>query len=486
MLSWVIPRRRDFAGIGRGRRHGRGVKWKLLLPAAVFLLPACTPDPPGPALGTIYNAAARQSHVDRNPIIVIPGILGTRLVEREHGRVVWGRLGSGAVDHASPEGMRWMALPMSAGEASDDGVTTDGVLGEMEIAWGLDFRFKAYSGMLAAFGLGGYLDPSQPGMNAINYGDDHFTCFQFAYDWRRSCAENAALLGAFIEEKRRYVARERRRLYGSSAPVKFDIAAHSMGGLVARYYLRYGKRPLDPGGRMPVTWAGARHVEKLIVVGTPNGGSVYAFRDLAEGFKLGPMLPRIPAAVIGTMPSVYELLPPEGDGAVIDEHSRPLPYYDVAVWEQRGWGLLDPAHADDLKTLMPRVPDAKERRQRARAYLAGMLRNARAFHRAINSQSPPPRGLDLYSFAGDAEPTASRVQVSAGRGLRLIDWIPGDNSVTRASVLRDLRGPGQASRRLETPIPWTASYFVFSDHVRMTSDPAFVDNVLHLLLERPR
>jgi pimeloyl-ACP methyl ester carboxylesterase len=461
------------------------VKYLIIL-AIIMHLIGCVQPPTAPELGSIYNSAARQSHVDRNPIIVIPGILGSRLMESKTGQVVWGRFGSGAIDHNSADGMRSIALPLSASAWPRDDVQADGVLSELELAWGFHFRFKAYSQMLAAFGAGGYLDPALAGRNGIDYGKEHFTCFQFAYDWRRSCAENAALLGKFIEEKRRYVAKERLRLYNSTAPVKFDLCAHSMGGLIARYHLMYGDRPLATDGENPVTWAGARHVEKLIVVGTPNGGSVYPMHDIIKGFRLSPLVPGFTAASIGTMPSVYELLPPETDGAIIDEHSRPIPYYDPAEWQRRGWGLMNPAYAADLATLMPDIADPAERQQRARAHLAKLLRNARAFHRAINRDARLPRGLQFHSFAGDAVKTSSRIQVSASGEMEMIDWIPGDGSVTRASVLRDVRKPHQSAQKLRSPIPWTHSYFVFTDHIAMTADPAFVDNVLHLLLERPQ
>ncbi len=258
-----------------------------------------------------------------------------------------------------------------------------------------------------------------------------------------------------------------------------------MGGLVARYYLMYGSRPLNGTGEMPVTWAGARHVDKLIVVGTPNGGSVYPFKDLVEGFKLSPILPRFQAAVIGTMPSTYELLPPGSGAPLIDEHSQPIDYYDVAQWESRNWGLLDPEQDEVLASLMPEVGDPGQRRSRARGHLQKMLRNARAFHTALSCACRPPAGLELHAFVGDAVQTGSRVQVGADGKMEIIDWIAGDGSVTRPSVLRDLRRPDEMSQRLKSPIPWTGTHFVFSDHVKMTADPAFVDNVLHLLLERP-
>lgn len=448
------------------------------------LLPGCRPMLPSPDLGGIYSAAARQEHLDRNPIIVIPGILGSRLID-DRGRVVWGAFGAGAVDPSSAEGRRLIALPMSSSGWPRDEVKADGALEQLKVSLGFNFKFSAYSGMLRAFGAGGYLDPASADLSKIDYGPGHYTCFQFGYDWRRSCAENAALLGRFIEEKRRYVQQERFKRHGLRGDVKFDIVAHSMGGLVARYFLMYGSAPLSAEGNMDVTWAGAKHVEKLVMVGTPNGGSVYPLQQLHEGYKLARLLPRIDAAVIATMPSTYELLPRAEDAAIIDEHSRPIDVDDPAVWKDRQWGLCDPSQDAVLQDLLPDVPDPESRQKIALEHLAKMLRNGRAFHRAMDRSSRPPAEVEIHGFAGDAVLTGSRVQVSSEGKLDVIDWIPGDGSVTRKSMLMDQRTAAEAGQRLKSPIPWTGTQFVFSDHLRMTRDPAFVDNVLYLLLEKP-
>ncbi|MDE0835441.1 MAG: hypothetical protein OSA84_03720 [Akkermansiaceae bacterium] len=57
--------------------------------------------------------------------------------------------------------------------------------------------------------------------------------------------------------------------------------------------------------------------------------------------------------------------------------------------------------------------------------------------------------------------------------------------MTRKSMLGDKRDATQAGQRLRSSIPWSDVNFVSSDDKGMTRDPAFVDNVLHLLLERP-
>lgn len=454
-----------------------------ILAAGLFaiLVTGCGQTARTPDLGGIYSAAAKGSVSERNPIIVIPGLLGSRLVDGD-GRVVWGEFGGDAIDLKSAAGRRALALPISGREWPKDGVRPDGALEKVTVSAGFDFRFNAYSGMLRAFGVGGYLDE---GLGEIDYGADHFTCFQFGYDWRRSCAENAVLLGRLIEAKRRYVSEERFKRTGRREEVKFDIVAHSMGGMIARYYAMYGARPLSGNGVMPVTWSGARGLGKLVMVGTPNDGSIYPLQQLREGHKLAILLPKIPAAVVGTMPSMYELLPRAEAESVIDVHSNPIPVFQVEIWQSQRWGLADPDQDVTLAELLPAVDEPEKRHQLAMGHLEKMLSNARAFHRAMGVDSIPPASFQIHAFAGDAVSTGSRAQVGEDGVPEIIDWIPGDGVVTRRSMLMDRRGKNDATGRLRGPIRWTHSQFVFSDHQKMTSDPAFVDNVLHLLLERP-
>jgi hypothetical protein len=50
----------------------------------------------------------------------------------------------------------------------------------------------------------------------------------------------------------------------------------------------------------------------------------------------------------------------------------------------------------------------------------------------------------------------------------------------------DERTGAQWFPHLVTPIDWSQVTFLFSDHLGMTKDPAFADNVLYYLLESPK
>ena len=145
-------------------------------------------------------------------------------------------------------------------------------------------------------GAGGYRDEALGMAGEVDYGDNHFTCFQFAYDWRRDNVENARRLHDFIKEKQQYVRQQYKQHFGiDKHDIKFDIAAHSMGGLITRYFLMYGNQDLPDDGSLPeLNWQGAELVERVILVGTPNSGSADTFLNLVQGDQLAPLLPYLP------------------------------------------------------------------------------------------------------------------------------------------------------------------------------------------------
>ena len=374
-----------------------------------------------------------------------------------------------------------------------DDVRTAGVLDRLTVnLLGFPVELRAYFRLLGILGVGGYRDESLGRSGAVDYGEDHYTCFQFDYDWRRDIVENAQRLHEFILTKRRYVQDERKNRFGATnGDVKFDIVAHSMGGLVARYFLRYGSADLPADGSIaPVTWAGARSVDRAILVGTPNAGSVNALLQLVKGAKYAPILPTYPPALIGTMPSVYQLLPRSRHRVVVNLNNVDEPIADILdpeLWVRLGWGLASYEQERVLRTLLPDESDVTVRRRIALEHQRKCLKRAKQLHAALDTQAVPPESLRLYLFAGDAEHTNEVVGVDLNTGdVRVVKSGLGDGTVLRASALMDERVGGLWQPRLVSPIEWTQVSFLFTDHLGMTKDPAFYDNVLFLLLESQR
>ncbi len=453
---------------------------------------ACFRAALSPDLGELYNKSIQQSAPTRNPVIVIPGVLGSNLVDSTTGKSIWGAWDGEFANPKIDKEARLIALPLDLSLDPfnlEDSVTNAGALERIKLrVFGFPVGFQAYAQLLVTLGAGGYIDQTMASSqgNSINYGDEHFTCFQFDYDWRKSNAVNAAKLDKFIKEKKKYIENEyRRRFKIEPKEIKFDIVAHSMGGLLSRYYLRYGSQPLNLEGPLPVlNWAGAKHVDKLITVGTPNLGSLHSFQSLLEGRKDSFFLPFYSPVLMGSFPSLYELLPRNSDAPLsVKGKERQLDLYDPRVWDKYNWGLL--SSDQHLEVLLPNIKTQDQRRKLAKKHLSRLLRHAKRFHQTLDIKAKPPKDLSIYLFTGDANPTAEKGHINKYGELSFTKHSPGDGIVTRKSALADKRDVKSNEPKLVSPIDWTGVYFIFEDHLGLIKDNTFSDNLLYLLLERP-
>ena len=472
---------------------------RAFLGGAAAALSACASEPAAPDLGRIYANVAQLKDEARRPVITIPGTLGSRLRDRETDQLIWGGPNALSLAPSSDAAIRAIALPIGAPETPlrqlRDTVRPDGVVRTAYASiLGAVIQLDIYSGIIKTLIAGGY-DFRETREAEIAERDVNLDAFEFPYDWRRDIVEAAQDLAYFIDRKRAQVAEERRRVLGhSDAPIVFDLVAHSMGTLVARYYLMYGAQDLPADGSLPeLTWEGAKNLGVVVFIAPPNFGSVLSVDNLVNGRSFGPFQPFYPAALLGTHVSTYQLFPRTRHGRVQSPaEPGPLDMFDVETWKRFRWGLVgtDPDAERIRAVLLPDEQDPARRMALAEAHLAKTLRRAAQFQAAMDRELIYPPEVDVYLVVGGGFQTPATTEIDPETGAStIVGFEEGDGIVLRASSLADERqGLGtREGARLVTPIRGERSTLLLpSEHVEITRSPVFGDNLLFWLLEDER
>ncbi len=436
-------------------------------------------------IGDETRKAFQYEGIERNPVIVIPGIFGSRLVEPESKKIVWGLFtGNEMIANFSNDQIRMISLPMAEGKTLaelKDKVVPVGPLDVVNVrVLGLPIHVNGYRDMINALESAGY-----NGEGCREDDGNYETLFTFGYDWRRDISETAKELDDFIAKKKAYLQKKYEELYGiKDYDVKFDIVAHSMGGLITRYYLRYGGEGLPEDGSMPaVTWQGARNIRKVIIVGTPNAGYLDAFTELLEGMVFAPGAPKIQPAVLGTFVSLYEMMPLKTMDMVVGANNESVDLYDPELWVRMKWGMADPRQDKVLVKLLPAAKSAEERRAIAIDHLKKCLKRSRQFMDSIRFDADPPEEVALHLFLGESILTNAVASVDENTGkVKVTKQLPGDGKVTAKSALFNERQPDDSRLFMKSPIRWNSVTFLFAAHMGITNDPVFVINMIYALL----
>ncbi len=410
----------------------------VVLVAVSLVSTACISARRTPNLEKIFASA--RIRTGKRPVIVIPGILGTELINPKTGRTVW------------PSAFRTDedALPISPNlEANRDDLVPGKILETLRLARILP-EVYVYRDLLDA--LRRYAGYRQAAWDDPGSDGDRDAFYVFAYDWRRDNVVNAR---ALVQHMQRLKERLQR------PDLKFNIVAHSMGGLIARYAAMYGDADLPPEGVTPhPTWLGAAHISKIVMIGTPNEGSADAFATLVEGYSMTeglrrrvPLLNKLSAEDAARTPSVFQILPHTRSAKFLDENLQPLDVdlYDPEVWKRYGWGAINlPEYRSRYKGSLEDLD----------AYLANTLKRARRFHEALDAVESSDSPVILLAIGGDCEETLNapvilrdekknrwstlvrprEYRTSAGVKMskqKITDamYAPGDGRVTRASLL---------------------------------------------------
>ncbi|HSC28938.1 MAG TPA: hypothetical protein VLD67_16805, partial [Vicinamibacterales bacterium] len=293
----------------------RRIAWLFVATCAAFL-GSCTAG--GPAIEQLYPAHAANR--ERVPVILIPGLLGSRLARADNGQELW----PGSTRKLLTSDYQDIALRIDPYtlEPIDDGLVASGLF---DGAIGRDFYRRIVKELREA---GGYR-LSRPGNKVVQ---QKARLYLFTYDWRQDNVVTVRKLDELIEQIRRDY---------DDPHLRVDVIAHSMGGLVVRYFERYGTADVLNANTFPVTGLGLAKLRRIVLLGTPNQGTVTSLHKFLNGYRVG--ISALPTEGVATMPATYQLFPHPLVDWVVNIHGEPLDFnvFDVEFWRRYEWSIFD-------------------------------------------------------------------------------------------------------------------------------------------------
>lgn len=330
-----------------------------------------------------------------NPILIIPGILGTKILKNYGDNAeLWPRI-TALVTSSDDSFLEDISLAENGTEIIERPMRIGDIV--RSISFGIDVH--PYIVGRISVTASHIFDKFILELETFGY-QEGVDLFVFPYDWRLDNRLQANSIQNAIE-----------RILNTTGSQKVTIVAHSMGGLLAKEYLaKYG----------------AGLIENVFFVGTPHLGAPKAFKALMYGDNMGIKVPikgkftsllnpdRV-KSISQNMPSVYELLPSEK----YLESTSYLSKENVALKN------------NDIAGLM-----------RSSGRNGTLIDNAKEFHNGIDDLSIQ---ANVYNFVGcnDEENTLGGIEIKKKKPWLsflgeadeyLLHFVKGDETVPVASA----------------------------------------------------
>ena len=341
----------------------------------------------------------------RNVVIVIPGIMGSELVDARE-RPVWSVAPGSLVSSIRALAANALELPRDLGDdAAPDGVVATRLLGSLHAIPGVWTPVTGYGGLL------GFLRSNRFHLIERERGNPAVVpnLIPFPYDWRLSNRHNARLLAKVACD-----ALRRWRRQPGMEKAGLVLVCHSMGGLIARWFAEQED--------------GAECIRAIVTVGTPHRGSLNALVSLVNGIEpgFGPLRFSL-SAFARSLPSLHQLLPQyaclEGAHGRIGLRDTPTPLDSTM--------LRDALDFHDRLDLVGPLPYKMHK-------VVGIRQPTYTTARLAGDRVIPSFEIDARDQGGDGTVPRMAAEPTSGRGDEVHEVAGQHGELQAASSMHDL------------------------------------------------
>lgn len=282
-----------------------------------------------------------MSKQHRKIILFIPGYYGSRLKNAETGKLLWAKASNFLF---SNEGLSQNIPGTNIGDKKK--IVVDGILDSVTIVPKI-FHFDAYEETLKH--LDEFAKTHQSELHTLDY------------DWRDDFISCLNVIDAKIQS------------LNLTDKDELTVIAHSMGGLLMAYYIRYGNQDVEGAVE---DWRGLEKISKLALVAPPLHGLMILFRDIGEGTRRGFNRNLLSDLDYSTFKSSYFFLPSSGDdlAKTKEEKMVKLNLHQIENWEINKWGPFKFATEAELPIVRDFVSKLMNRSQKFHDLLQAPVR----------------------------------------------------------------------------------------------------------------
>jgi len=304
-------------------------------------------------------------------IIVIPGYYGTRLVQETDGKLIFISLSQALF------GDQTLTLPVpDLGFQGTVDLKPEGILEEVSVV-PFFYSIDVYGSLIDQLRLS---------------TKKNLTVVPLVYDWRGDLMQAVRNLDDLIRQL---------RIEGKN---DISVVAHSMGGLIVSYYLRYGIQDIESATE---TWKGTESLTRVVMAGVPFLGVMNSFRNMNFGVTVGLNSSLLSAEAYASFPASYYTLPIANADELFTPDLKPLKgiIRNEKHWQQSEWGLFNTMRTISNEIVEQRVTYTSFWLHRSQRFLELLLAPL-----ATTSPARPPL---LYVYAKGTPTLSKGVWVSS-------------------------------------------------------------------------